>query len=207
MCDSAFARSSRRTRLGAQGGRAGWFVLAAVAAMPMAARAGDASAAGLVGAPIALSDYRWSTASGSASLSGVATLRTVAGGAHTCAGLSVALVPSGNPTDAYIATAFGARDSAFHDASAPLPIPPAGLRDIDRRATCDAQGRFSFNALPAGAYYVIAPALWIDAAMVGPNQAPVVLGGLIMQKVSLKEGEARSIALTRQPVEAVAQTR
>ena len=58
--------------------------------------------------------------------------------------------------------------------------------------------------MPAGAYYVIAPALWIDAATVGPNRAPVVLGGLIMQRVSLKDGEARSVTLTREPVEAVA---
>ena len=111
MRDFAFARSSRRTRRGAKGRLAGCAAIAALtalAAMPVAARAGDAPAAALAGAPIVLSDYRWSTAPGGASLSGITALRTVNGETHTCAGLNVALVPSGNQTDAYIAAAFGA---------------------------------------------------------------------------------------------------
>ena len=134
------------------------------------------------------------------------TLSAGRGAVRSCAGLNVALVPSGNQTDAYVVSAFGTGDGGYRDATLPLPIPPAGLHDIDRRTVCDARGRFSFSGVPAGNYYLIGPVLWIDASQ--PHTPPAVVGGLIMQRVSLKDGESRSVVLTHdQPQPIFALTR
>jgi hypothetical protein len=164
-----------------------------------------AGAQPLEGTPIVAADYRWSAASGSATLSGLVALSAERGAVRSCAGFNVALVPSGNQTDAYIVSAFGAKNGGYHDATVPLPIPPAGLHGIDRQTVCDAQGRFSFSGVPAGVYYVIGPVLWVDASRT--DAPPAVVGGLLMQRVSLKDGESRSVSLSHEAGRPVALAR
>ncbi|MGZ8369764.1 MAG: hypothetical protein ACXWVJ_08055 [Caulobacteraceae bacterium] len=103
-------------------------------------------------------EFAWSTAPGRSSVRGVVAFKG-AGGTYSCAGASVVLNPD---------TPFSRRRIIrLYGAPGPVAVPVATVRARQttkagedysafvRTSKCDAQGRFSFDGLPAGGWFVI----------------------------------------------------
>ena len=114
-------------------------------------------------------------ASGPATLSGQAFVTARGGELVTCAGGEVSIAPV--IPDAAMEAATGAN-------------PAAGSV---RHATCDAEGRFTFQGLTAGEWTVEASIRWDTKAKQGIRH----LGGNVMQHVVLRPGD-NSVALNDQ---------
>lgn len=149
-------------------------------------------------APFVATDYNWASAPGTAAVSGDILLRTVGGDVKTCAGLRVALVPSGPYADDFVRTMFGNNAQAFLPAGSGLSLMAAHnqMEAIDRHTICDAQGHFQFTGLPPGAYYVVGAVVWERPNLVGDSVSQVVEGGSLMQRVELAAGESKTLVLT-----------
>lgn len=103
-------------------------------------------------------DFGWSTRSGQASIEGQVAF-TRDGQAFACTG-SVALTPDTPYTRARFNTLYGSTDrAAIPEAivrARTVPDPNADYRSYVRSSTCSG-GRFAFNGLPDGGWFVIAP--------------------------------------------------
>jgi hypothetical protein len=103
-------------------------------------------------------DFAWSTRSGRAAIDGrVAYTRN--GQRFSCTG-SVALTPDTPYTRARFQTLYGSTDrAAIPEAivrARTVPDPNADYRGFVRSETCQ-DGRFTFNGLPDGGWFIIAP--------------------------------------------------
>lgn len=136
----------------------------------------------------------WAEAGGEGRVEGSALLRTQGGEVRTCAALAVSLVPVtvharerflalfGNTRGGFNATGYAGSHPQFANDS------PA-FYDHVRVTKCDAQGRFRFEELADGDYFVTATVTWY-APGAGPQ------GGDIMQRVSVRDGETVEVLLT-----------
>lgn len=125
----------------------------------------------------------WSLAKGANTIKGSAFLRTRGGEVRTCAGYPVHLLPSSPVTDKWIEEQFGAATGGMR----PVKWRPK-FGEYDRETDCDAQGNFQFGSLPDGRYHVIAQVEW--------EVARQRQGGLIARRLSVSEGQVRSVTLT-----------
>ncbi|WP_420471216.1 hypothetical protein [Brevundimonas sp. FT23042] len=109
-------------------------------------------------APFNASDFNWSTASGRASIEGRIDFRRE-GQTYACTG-SVALTPDTPYTRARFRTLYGSTDRAAVPEAVvrarTVADPNADYRGFVRSATCS-DGRFMFNGLPSGGWFIIAP--------------------------------------------------
>ncbi len=134
-------------------------LLAATAACaPMGPPGGYYGPPGGGGASFSTEDFAWSTRSGQGAIDGrVAYARD--GRPFACTG-SVALTPDTPYTRARVNTLYGStQQAAIPEAvvrARTVSDPNADYRSYVRSATCD-NGRFSFNGLPDGGWFVIAP--------------------------------------------------
>jgi hypothetical protein len=103
-------------------------------------------------APFAPEEYAPFKAEGTATVSGQAFLKTRGGDVKYAAGNPVYLIPSTEYTRQLTSaqTAAGPRDL----------IVRLDARMNYRQTTADGEGRFSFEALPAGDYFVLTYAIW-----------------------------------------------
>ena len=144
--------------------------------------------------PFNAADAAWSTRPGKNTISGSALMRTMVGDVKTCAGLLVELIPETPYARERMAISFGSGDSGYFPASnltAPAPYPEYN-RTV-RRSVCDAQGTFSFEGLPDGAYFVTASVVW----NIPMRDVALVQGGDLMQRVTVGGGETHKIVLTK----------
>ena len=131
-------------------------------------------------------DFSWSTQPGSASIRGAVSY----GHGFSCVGQPVVLVPEAPYSRWRIIQLYGSADRAA------LPVAEVRSRQANRpsddyssyskHSTCDAQGHFSFQGLPAGGWFVIAIALPGG----GPGQAMA-----LMSRVETRPGVARAVTL------------
>lgn len=131
-------------------------------------------------------DFAWSAQRGTASIHGSVEY----GHGYSCAGQPVVLNPDTPYSRARISQLYGSSERAA------LPVSEVRSRQANRpsddysayvrRTTCDAQGKFAFQGLPAGAWYVIAVA-----------QPPAGQGDAIavMRRVDTRAGVARTIVM------------
>ena len=138
------------------------------------------------------SDVAWFSGTGTGKIEGSAFLRTKGGAVKTCAGYDVQLLPYsayaaermrfiyGNETKGHL---FGPRRAWKF-----VPDEPEFYKSL-KKAVCDANGEFEFEALPAGDYYIIANVTW-DIGKVFDE------GGKLMQKVPIADGEVKKATLT-----------
>lgn len=139
-------------------------------------------------------DAAWASKPGKNAISGSALMRTVIGDVKTCAGLLVELIPDTPYARERMGIVFGPGDSGYFPASnLTAPTPDPAYAQTVRRAVCDAQGTFSFDGLPDGAYFVTASVVW----NIPQRYGALVQGGDLMQRVSVSGGESRKIVLTR----------
>lgn len=144
-----FARAAAVAVLGAA-------ALAACAPMPAP---GPAAGAGGLSSSFNVADFDWSAQSGSAAVEGRVAYRGD-GQDYACVG-SVGLIPETPYTRHRFLTLYQSLDRAAVPAgvvrSRSGGEASSDYRAYERSTTCDAQGRFRFEGLPAGGWFVIAP--------------------------------------------------
>jgi len=130
--------------------------------------------------------FAWSTPAGDAAISGRVAY---AGGGRSwsCAG-SVGLTPETPWTRQRFQTLYGSTQRAAIPAAVvrarSVTEASADYQAFVRSTSCDAQGRFRFDDLPAGNWFVIAP-------VTDGGDEPVVL----MRRVATRGGQATEVAL------------
>jgi hypothetical protein len=105
--------------------------------------------------------------------------QTVGGDVKTCAGNAVKLIPDNAYNEEFIAHA-GHQPVLDHD---------PGALAFTRNTLCDAQGKFVFDDVPAGNWYVWTTVVWGVPSESGISKQ----GGELLQKASLKPGVAEVI--------------
>jgi hypothetical protein len=134
-------------------------------------------------------DYAWSNGAGDNVILGSVGYRTKAGGAYSCAGFTVALTPATPMSAKRIDKLYGSTVSAVATTdevrarSAGEAAPP--YADFVRTTKCDAAGKFGFQALPDGDWFLVARA----------KPAKGDAGVVIMQYVEAGGGQTRTIVL------------
>ncbi len=139
-------------------------------------------------APFDPAAFAWSSAPGRESLTGVLAYRRE-GLQYTCSGEDVLLIPDAPWSRRRMIILYGAASSA----AIPVAIvrarsasaPPGDYARFVRRTSCDSEGRFAFQGLPDGPWYVVTVARPINA-----TGEPMAL----TRRVELKNGP-RSITL------------
>lgn len=130
--------------------------------------------------------FAWSTVPGDAAVSGQVSY---AGGGRrwSCAG-SVGLTPETPWTRQRFLTLYASTERAAVPAAVvrarSVTEASADYQAFVRSTTCDGAGRFSFDSLPAGNWYLIAP-------VTAEGQDPVVL----MRRVSTRPGGTTTVTL------------
>ncbi len=135
-------------------------------------------------APFVPSDFAWSAQSGSASIDGRIAFR-MDGQAFACTG-SVGLTPDTPYTRQRFQTLYGSTDSAAVPEAVvrarTVADPNADYRSFVRSTTCQ-DGRFRFEGLPDGGWFII---------------APVSAGGdrtVLMQYIRTRQGTTATVTL------------
>ncbi|MEQ6342932.1 MAG: hypothetical protein M3A44_15135 [Gammaproteobacteria bacterium] len=124
---------------------------------------------------------------GSATLSGQAFLTQQNGGVVKAAGRTVTLDPATS-----IGNEWWGKAGKFWVHRALTP-PSPGFLKARRTTTADADGKFRFQDLPAGKYYVRTEVTW-EIGGYNPTQ-----GGLVGQVVEVKESQNREVILNAYP--------
>lgn len=136
-----------------------------------------------------LDEYAPYRAKGTATLSGEAFLRTRGGDVRYAAGENVMLIP---------ATAYSTEFLVFdliQGKKEIVPVLDKRLYDEIRTAQADSKGRFSFTDIPDGAYILYTSIYW--ALPYASSSYLSTAGGPVWKHVSVKEGEHKTIVLTK----------
>jgi hypothetical protein len=144
--------------------------------------------------PFNASDVAWSRAPGTATVEGRAAIPAGGDASHTCAGGEVQLLPAGTYAAEMMRTVFGSDARGYAPRASPPRYPTniaADFQSTVRRVGCDAEGRFRFDGVPAGRWYVFSNVIWRTA---GGEAAPQ--GGALMQRIDVTEGARANVLLT-----------
>lgn len=137
-------------------------------------------------------DVAWSRASGTATVEGRASMST-GNVLRTCAGGEAQLVPAGAYAAQMMRGVFGndVRGSVpLGSARYPTNV-AADFGSTVRRIGCDPDGRFRFDGVPAGRWYVFSNVVFRGA---GSDAAPQ--GAALMQRIDVAEGARQNVLLT-----------
>ena len=113
------------------------------------------------------------------------------GGPVTCAGQAVYLVPATDYAQVRVKALYGSdrRGARIDGRSLRFEPDPADYSRLVRQARCDASGRFRFERVATGRFYLTAVLRWQD----GKRQAT----GSLMQAVSTGGGRTIDVRLSR----------
>lgn len=157
------------------------FAAAACATAPMAPPPGPPPGQIHIEAPYSPADFTWSTAAGRNGIRGSSPV------GHSCAGSTVGLTPDGPYSRERILKLYGSAVRADRPVAAirakTITNDNLDLARFVRRARCDAQGRFAFDGLPDGGYFLIAQVT---------GSEPLAL----MRHVNLRGGDIERVGLT-----------
>jgi hypothetical protein len=141
-------------------------------------------------------DVAWARQRGDNTIVGTAQLRAGDGVSRSCAALSVRLAPDSSYTRDRVERLYGDADSAFVTATEAKQARAEAGGEVAKAyekslkaARCDAHGRFAFENLPDGTYYVMAPVVWKG------KLGEVSEGGFFMQRVTVEGGETVRLAM------------
>lgn len=136
----------------------------------------------------------WSRAKGASVVTGQAVMRTRGGAARNCAGLQVHLIPDSRYAIDRFNAQYGASTEGF------LSVAQLRARRVKfvpddplyyahtRTETCDSQGNFRFDNVPAGVWRVQTIITW-EAGRYSTQ------GGSMFRRILVKEGEPRHVVL------------
>lgn len=144
--------------------------------------------------PFDASAIAWSERPGESLVQGTALLRTRGGEVRTCAALDAALIPASDHAKERMAHLYGSLRGGFNPAGRAGRHPrfdpdPSGFYRSVRITKCDAQGRFEFEGIAAGDWYVEAIVTW-EAPGAG------LQGGSLMRLVHVEAGQDTKVLLT-----------
>lgn len=139
--------------------------------------------------PFLAEDFAWSQAPGRSSVRGWVAFQGAAG-AYTCAGTQAALIPDTPYSRGRIVRLYGVEDRTA------IPIGVVRARQegraaeayaaFVRTARCDGQGRFAFERLPAGSWFLVASTKPVS----GQGDSMVLL-----RRVRTRPGQATQLVL------------
>ena len=133
-------------------------------------------------------NFAWSAEAGSSSISGSVVYRS-AGQRFSCANQPVILIPDAPYSRGRIASLYGSADKAVLTVAEVRSRQAGRPRDeysaFVRSGSCDATGRFVFQGLPAGGWFLVA------VARTDQQGEPLA----IMKRVAVRAGEARAVVL------------
>ena len=138
-------------------------------------------------------DVAWSRAAGTATVEGSAAVPNPGGLPQGCAGGEAQLFPADPYAAEMMRIVFGNDVRGFAPlttARYPGQIAP-DFRNTVRRIGCDAEGRFRFDAVPAGRWYVFTNVVFRAARGDAEPQ-----GGSLMQRIDVADGARASVLLT-----------
>jgi hypothetical protein len=161
-------------------------VLAAGCSTPMP------SASTQMTVPFDAGEVAWSRDPGTATVEGSAAMAAPGGARQTCAGGEAQLVPAGAYSAQMMRIVFGNDIRGFVPlASARYPANiAADFGKTVRRIGCDAEGRFRFDNVPAGRWYVFSNVVFgPPSGDAGPQ------GGALMRGIDVAEGTRVNVLL------------
>jgi len=127
---------------------------------------------------------------GPASIEGQAVMRREDGALQPCEG-GVTLAPGGAFSEQYIQETWGNTESANHNINAheTIIMTPElkAYFDVRRETTCDEEGRFRFEGLADGDYFVFTTVQWWANDF--------LQGGQLMQRVRIRNGQSEQILM------------
>jgi hypothetical protein len=143
--------------------------------------------------PFNASDVSWSRAAGTGTVEGRAAISTAGNVPETCAGGEAQLLPAGAYAAEMMRIVFGSDVRGFAPlSSARYPTNVAAdFSSTVRRIGCDPEGRFRFDGVPAGRWYVFSNVIFRGA---GGEAAPQ--GGALMQRIDVAAGARANVLLT-----------
>jgi hypothetical protein len=141
--------------------------------------------------PFNAGDVAWSLGLGTAIVEGRAALSATGDVPHTCAGGEAQLFPAGTYAAEMMRIVFGSDVRGFAPlASTRYPANiEADFKSTVRRIGCDATGRFRFDGVPAGRWYVFSNVIFRAAGEAAPQ------GGALMQRIDVAEGARANVLL------------
>jgi hypothetical protein len=141
--------------------------------------------------PFNAGDVAWSRAAGTAIVEGRAAIAD-GQASRTCAGGEAQLLPAGTYAAEMMRIVFG-NEARGYAPLASLPRYPsdiaADFKSTVRRVGCDADGRFRFDGVPAGRWYVFSNVVWRPGGEGAPQ------GGALMQRIDVAEGARTNVLL------------
>jgi len=117
---------------------------------------------------------------GRGSVHGQAFLKTEGGDVKTCAGNPVKLVPATAYNEEKIQHAFGATLAQGA---------PDEAKKYTKLSICDAEGKFTFEGVPKGTWYILAMVTWKAPS----SDGLLPQGGPLVQKVEVNAGIVQAI--------------
>ena len=127
---------------------------------------------------------------GPASIDGQAVMRRDDGAVQPCQG-AVTLKPGGAFSEQHMRETWGNAESANHNINAheAIIVTPEleAYFEVKRHTTCDAEGRFRFEGLANGDYFVLTTVQWWDGEY--------LQGGQLMRRVRIRNGQSQQILM------------
>ena len=134
----------------------------------------------------------WSFSDGTGKVEGDGFLSRRDGMLVKCSGQQVNLIPLSDYAIERITNIYGNPNGGYNTAG-------YGSRRVDeavstywndtRQTVCDVDGKFVFNNLPSGEYYVVTRVIWRVSDYVNE-------GGVMSRRIKVKEGETVKVSLT-----------
>jgi len=129
-------------------------------------------------------DFAWSLEKGAGVIAGQGYLKTEGGFIQTAVGEEVALIPKTAYTDEIVNTT---RTDGFFEQYTNVNK-HIDYNQYRRQQTADEKGRFRFEGLAAGTYYIVTRVIWYTRDQ---NSKVSLHGGLLWGQIQIGDGEVR----------------
>jgi hypothetical protein len=135
----------------------------------------------------------WSTQPGSNTVTGQAMFTTLTGETRDCAGMTVRLVPDSGYArqrfmELYGSDVSGVSNGLVFNKYGPDLSDPRYLI-ASKTTTCDASGKFSFDNVANGTWYVVSNVVWAG------DSAPDSRGSAMFKRIQVKDGQSVDVSM------------
>ena len=134
--------------------------------------------------PFVEDDFTWSLSKGTGVIAGRGLLRGPGGYMQTAVGEDVVLIAKTPYTDEIVAVS---RKEGFFEEYTNVHKDP-NYNKYRLRQTADAEGKFRFENLPAGQWYIVTRVIWYVRDQ---NSQVHLQGGLLWGQITIADGEVR----------------
>ena len=139
------------------------------------------------------SSVAWSTQPGTNTVTGQALFTTLTGEMRGCSGMTVRLVPDSGYArqrflELYGSDVSGASNGLVFNKYGPDLSDPRYLI-ASKTTTCDASGKFSFDNVANGTWYVLSTVVWAG------DSAPDSRGSAMFKRIQVKDGQSIEVLM------------